>query len=171
MRATLPLMQSWKFTQNDKLTDQAALASNAADWQTVSLPHTWNAKDAASLDAADYKRGIGWYRLEFLTPTTGSRHWLEIGAASLVADVWLNGKHLGQHKGAFGAFRFDATTTLVPKAGSNSNGNNVLLIKTNNTAPARDSDLTAIPPMRGDFNGGCRLRRVPRSDPGQPQGS
>jgi beta-galactosidase len=113
-----PLTDNWRFVQDNSLTDDEALESTAADWQTVSLPHTWNAEDAASLDAEDYKRGLGWYRLEFATPTVGVRHWLEVGAASLVADVWLNGQKLGQHRGGFTQFRFDVTDRLgSPTAG------------------------------------------------------
>ena len=45
-----------------------------------------------------------------------------------MADVWLNGKKLGQHKGAFTAFRFDVTDVLRPTG-------NVLVVKTDNSAP------------------------------------
>src|SRR5690242_9672605 len=107
VRITIPLMENWKFIQDDRLTDEAALASAGADWKTIQLPHTWNAEDAAGLHVTKpYKRGLGWYRLEFDSPAVGSRHWLEFGAASIVADVWLNGQKLGQHKGAFTIFRF-----------------------------------------------------------------
>src|SRR5437763_344084 len=99
LRTTRSLMQDWKFAQNDSLTDEAALKASGADWQTVNLPHTWNARDAAGVHVTKpYKRGIGWYRLEFDTPTAGARHWPEFGAASIVADVRLNGEKLGQHK-------------------------------------------------------------------------
>jgi beta-galactosidase len=139
--------KNWKFIQDDDLTDDAALTASALKWQTVNLPHTWNAKDAAGLHVTEpYKRGRGWYRLEFATPTQGARHWLEFGAASMVADVWLNGKKLGQHKGGFTAFRFDVTDKLVE------GDKNVLLVKTDNSEPKQSDDLTAIIPLAGDFN-------------------
>jgi beta-galactosidase len=146
LRVTEPLMDNWKFVQDDTLSDREALESTGEDWQTVSLPHTWNAEDAASLDATTYKRGIGWYRLEFNMPAAGARHWLEFGAASLVADVWLNGIKLGEHRGGFTAFRFDITDEL------SESGPNVLLVKTNNSAPNEKEDATAIAPLGGDFN-------------------
>src|SRR5688572_4999165 len=75
LRRVQSLMRNWKFVQDDALTNEAALASTGADWPTVSLPHTWNAEDAAGLQVSKpYKRGSGWYRLEFPTPT-GTRHW------------------------------------------------------------------------------------------------
>src|SRR5688572_9206887 len=102
------------------------LDASGDDWETVNLPHTWNAEDAASLQTTGYKRGLGWYRLAFATPTAGARHWLEFSAATLVADVWLNGEHLGQHRGGFTAFRFDVTGNLTE------NGENELLVKVDN---------------------------------------
>ena len=99
LRRTTSLNENWKFIQDDNLTDQQALRATGEKWQTIALPHTWNAQDAAGLHITKpYKRGIGWYRLEFDTPKSGARRWLEFGAASIVADVWLNGEKLGQHK-------------------------------------------------------------------------
>ncbi|PTM93350.1 glycoside hydrolase family 2 TIM barrel-domain containing protein [Mycoplana dimorpha] len=145
LRTTTPLMQGWKFTFDNNLSDDDALASRATNWETVNLPHTWNADAATTGNTSPYKRGLGWYRLEFDTPAKGARKWLEFGAASLVADVWLNGHKLGQHKGGFTLFRFDVTDTLVP------NGKNVLLVKVDNTAPTAADDPTDIPPLGGDF--------------------
>jgi len=140
------LSRGWRFLQSDALTDDAALASTGAAWQEVSLPHTWNARDAASTTATTpYVRGRGWYRLSFTRPSRGVRHYLQFDGASIVADVWLNGRKLGQHKGAFTAFRFDVTGVLRA-------GENVLLVKTDNTEPKKDTDLTAIAPLGGDFN-------------------
>ena len=147
LRTTTPLDKGWKFVQDDKLTDAAALEATGAGWQSVDLPHTWNAKDAAGTDITKpYKRGIGWYRLAFDAPANGARKWLEFGAASIVADVWLNGKKLGEHKGAFTVFRFDVTDRLAK------GGKNVLLVKCDNRAPTKASDPTAIIPLAGDFN-------------------
>lgn len=150
VRTTTPLLQNWKFVQDDVLSDAAALAASGAAWQTVSLPHTWNGSDAASTAqttpaSKNYLRGRGWYRLEFDQPTAAATQWLQFDGASIVADVWLNGKKLGQHKGAFTAFRFDVSGKLQA-------GKNVLLVKTDNSAPTTGSDLTAIAPLSGDFN-------------------
>ena len=143
--------RDWKFVQDDTLTDSAALSADATTWSTVHLPHTWNAIDAATTEQTtpttqNYKRGRGWYRLEFDTPGTGATQWLQFDAASIVADVWLNGEKLGQHKGAFTAFRFDVTGKLL------TGQKNVLLVKTDNSTPTANGDLTAIAPLSGDFN-------------------
>jgi beta-galactosidase len=146
LRMMRALNDNWRFIQDDDLSDGEALNASGEDWETVSLPHTWNAEDAAGTDTNTYKRDLGWYRQTFDTPPEGARHWLEFGAASLVADVWLNGDYLGQHRGGFTAFRFDITEGLAES------GENELLVKVDNRAPADEDDVTAIDPMTGDFN-------------------
>jgi beta-galactosidase len=148
---TLLDKKAWRFIQDDQLTDAAALSGDTTAWSSVKLPHSWNEKDASRTDqttptSVNYKRGLGWYRLEFDAPTSGATHWLQFDAASIVADVWLNGEKLGQHKGAFTAFRFDLKGKL--KRGQK----NVLLVKTDNSAPVSDTSPTAIAPLLGDFN-------------------
>lgn len=150
LRAVTSLNQGWKFVQDDVLTDDAALVNDGNGWSSVSLPHTWNATDAATTaqttpTTPEYKRGKGWYRLEFNSNGTGATQWLQFDGASIVADVWLNGEKLGQHKGAFTAFRFDVTGKLK-------SGQNVLVVKVDNSAATSNASLTAIAPFSGDFN-------------------
>jgi beta-galactosidase len=149
-RAVMPLTQNWRFVQDDVLDDAAALAADGRTWQSVNLPHTWNARDAASIvqttpGSVGYKRGQGWYRLEFDGKARPANAWLQFDGASIVADVWLNGKKLGEHRGAFTAFRFDVAAILKP-------GKNVLLVRADNSAAVHGQDRTAIAPLSGDFN-------------------
>ncbi len=151
LRQTTPLMQDWRFVQDDALTDADALMNDGNSWDNVTLPHSWNETDAATIaqtspTTKDYKRGKGWYRLEFDGSNADPRmtQWLQFDGASIVADVWLNGEKLGQHKGAFTAFRFDVTGKLLDR--------NVLLVKTDNSSAAANNSLTAIAPLSGDFN-------------------
>lgn len=146
LRTTRPLIEGWQFVKDDAMTNAQALASAGDGWQSITLPHTWNAEDAATPNSLNYDRGIGWYRLELAMPEEGARHFLEFGAASLVADVWLNGKPLGSHRGGFTQFRFDVTNDLVR------GGTNVLLVKVDNSIPQDEADPTAIEPLGGDFN-------------------
>lgn len=150
VRRETPLLEHWRFAQDDTLADGAALGSSGAGWGTVSLPHTWNMSDAASTaqtgpDSKPYKRGRGWYRLEFEHGRLPASAWLQFDGASIVADAWLNGRYLGRHRGAFTAFRFDVTDKLAA-------GKNVLLVKVDNSAPVHGDDPTAIAPLGGDFN-------------------
>ena len=150
VRSVTPLLKNWKFTQDDLLSDAQALSDTGTNWSSVTLPHTWNATDAATTaqsypSTPPYKRGLGWYLLEINGRAAGSTQWLQFDAASIVADVWLNGEKLGQHRGAFTAFRFDVTGKLK-------SGKNVLLVKTDNRAAESDASPTAVPPLAGDFN-------------------
>ena len=151
VRDVTALKDGWRFLLDESITDAQALGADASSWNDVSLPHTWNAVDAATTAQSTpstplYKRSVGWYRLELDgNSQAGGTQWLQFDAASIAADVWLNGEHIGQHRGAFTTFRFDVTGKLKP-------GKNVLLVKTDNRRGAADGDLTAIAPLSGDFN-------------------
>jgi beta-galactosidase len=150
LRSVTPLMQKWLFVQDDALSDAQALANDGSNWSTVTLPHTWNSKDAATTaqstrSTPTYKRGLGWYRLAFDYSGKAATQWLQFDAASIAADVWLNGEKLGQHQGAFTAFRFNVTGKLKAT-------NNVLVVKTDNRSARAATDPTAVEPLGGDFN-------------------
>jgi beta-galactosidase len=151
VRTVTDLTRNWRFVLDDSLTDDQALGANTSNWSSVNLPHTWNAGDAATTaqstpSTPEYLRSVGWYQLDFdAGPQTGGTRWLQFDAASITADVWLNGVKLGQHRGAFTAFRFDVTNLLKP-------GRNVLVVKTDNRRATRDGEANAIAPLSGDFN-------------------
>lgn len=151
VRAVTPLNQNWRFVLDETLTDEQALGANTSNWSAVKLPHTWNALDAATTAQSTpstplYERSVGWYQLEFDGgPQAAGTKWLQFDAASITADVWLNGVKLGQHRGAFTAFRFPVTDLVKP-------GKNILIVKTDNRRALRDGDPNAIAPLSGDFN-------------------
>ena len=68
-----------------------------------------------SLNKQDY-----WYRKEFPTPATKDRQNLTLTFEGInyAASVWLNGKHLGDIRGAFIRGRFDVTG-VVKNSGTN----------------------------------------------------
>ena len=107
-------------------------------WETVGLPHTWNAADGTS---KDFRRGTGWYRLHFSAPAdaAGRCSYLRFDGVGTVSTVWLNGRELGTHWSATSAFCHDATGALKPGA------DNVLVVRADSTW--RDD----VPPLEGDF--------------------
>ena len=108
-------------------------------WQTVTVPHCWGWEEAQS--GKNYFRGPGWYRRELnISAQPGKRYFLRFEAASLVADVYLNEKLMGEHRGGFGAFCFEITKQL------SSTGTNLLAVRVDNTK-APD-----IAPLAGDFS-------------------
>lgn len=152
-RAVVSLAEGWRFKQGNTLVGVEAPGFDDAGWQQVGVPHTWNrvgyyipdpASHLNTAETINKTQGVGWYRLSF-TPGAEfkrKRAWLEFDAAARVAEVWLNGIKLGTHAGGFSRFRLDATAAL--RVG----GNNVLVVKADNSAPAGEK---ATLPLAGDF--------------------
>src|SRR5947208_1795479 len=103
---------SWKFLRSDAAGAEANGYDDSA-WSSLSLPHTWNALDGQD-GGNNYYRGVGWYRKHYSVPSTydGRKMFLQFDGANTVTDVWVNGAHLGQHKGGYAGFRFDATAAI-----------------------------------------------------------
>ncbi|HEX5396838.1 MAG TPA: glycoside hydrolase family 2 TIM barrel-domain containing protein [Candidatus Limnocylindria bacterium] len=78
-------------------------------WDRLDVPGTLNA-------APDTRQLGGWYRRSFDVPATWSNAsvTLKFAAVNYVADVWLNGVHLGYHEGGYTPFAFDAAGSLLP---------------------------------------------------------
>jgi beta-galactosidase len=137
-RENQSLNSDWRFA----LGDIRGAANNGFDdsgWQPVSLPHNWGWEEAQQ--GQPIVRGPGWYRRQLnVSPQPGKRFFLRFEAASLVADVYLNEKLLGQHRGGFGAFCFEITKQL------SQTGTNLLAVRVDNTK-APD-----IAPLEGDFS-------------------
>ncbi|MFI5611012.1 glycoside hydrolase family 2 protein [Amycolatopsis sp. NPDC051903] len=127
----------WRFVRADVPGAQAPGFADAS-WERTTVPHTWNALDGQD-GGGDYRRGTGWYRRHFTPPRTvaGKRLWLQFDGVNTVADVWVNGVHLGQHRGGYATFRFDATDALRP------GHDNVLAVRVDNSAVADVAPLSA----------------------------
>src|SRR5690349_11682311 len=64
-RVIAGINDGWKFFPQGQAYAET-VAFNDDNWQTVSLPHTWNAFDVFD-DDKTYVRGIGWYRKQLKT--------------------------------------------------------------------------------------------------------
>src|SRR6266508_1104422 len=139
LRQHVDLNLGWNFYKGDVSGAQAP-AFDDSSWSSVNTPHTWNAIDGA--DGGDnYYRGVGWYRRHYTVPAglAGKTLFLEFAGANQVADVWVNGTYLGQHRGGYSRFRFGATAAL--RVGQD----NVIAVKVNN---AYDADIA---PLNADY--------------------
>jgi len=96
MRKTISINQNWQFEKNGHI-------------ETVSLPHTWNAKDGQD-GGDDYYRGTCTYEqiLDYQLEA-GRKIYLEINGASSEAAVYLNDQFVGEHQGGYSSFRMDLT--------------------------------------------------------------
>jgi len=143
-REDTDLNSDWKFGRGDDGIATGAqrieeFSADGSGWETVSLPHCWGWEEAQK--GKPYYRGPGWYRreIDLKTPIPGRRYFLRFEAAGSVADVYLNGQLLGEHRGAFGAFCFEITKQL------SRSGTNSLAVRVSNAA---EPDIA---PLSGDF--------------------
>ncbi len=149
-RQVTELSEGWRFrfgTESDAVTGSGF---DDSGWAQVSVPHTWNrvGEYAVTRSAVtNNAQGVGWYRLSYqATPAAkGKRQYLDFAAVGAIADVWVNGVHVGQHKGAFSRFRIDVTAAWKPGA------TNLIAVKADNSKPAVGSSTEHVIPLAGDF--------------------
>ncbi|HEX2053014.1 MAG TPA: glycoside hydrolase family 2 TIM barrel-domain containing protein [Actinomycetota bacterium] len=103
---------TWEFFPGEHTID--SLQTETAN--RIKVPGLWESQGHLELD------GPAWYRTRFQLDDV-SGHWtLRFGAVMDIADVYLNGKHLGSHDLAFTPFEFDAGPALQT-------GTNELLVR------------------------------------------
>ncbi|MDR2414014.1 MAG: glycoside hydrolase family 2 protein [Odoribacteraceae bacterium] len=131
-REILSLNRSWRFTPGHETRKNV--------YAEVNLPHTWN-QDALA-GKADYYRGVGNYEKRARVPETwrGKRIFLRFKGVNSVANVFINGKHVGEHRGGYTAFVFEITGRVT--AGEEF----ALLVRVNNAIQLD------VMPLVGDFN-------------------
>jgi beta-galactosidase len=149
-RVAVDLNHGWRFRQGDDLNDVPSGSFDDSQWSEVELPHTWNrmgneGDERSALTNA--VQGVGWYRLRFRTPSsrTPRHYFLQFDGVGAIADVWMNGHYLGKHAGAFSRFRFDASAAM------NLSGENLLVVKADNSRPQSGTTTQNVIPLSADF--------------------
>ena len=175
MRNTININQGWKFIRED-----AGLPTALPEhWQSVELPHTWNAVDGMD-GGGNYYRGRCWYARTFETPRQplpGGRVYVEILAAGQQAAVYVNGRQAVYHEGGYSSFRADVTElcredgeNLLAVACDNSNKDSVYPQSADFTfygGLSRGVNLISVPHTHFDLDhfGGPSLKVTPRPCP------
>lgn len=123
MRNYCKLENEWKFTKEPQNEVPVKLHE---DWESVTLPHSWNWYDGQD-GKADYYRGKCWYVKELDIPQLkpGTRVYAEFLAAASACEVYVNSQKVTAHEGGYSIFRADITPYL-------SNAENVLSVMVNN---------------------------------------
>lgn len=142
------ICDDWKFGgQNLSETEAAKSDYNDDAWDTFSIPHTWNARDAED-GGGNYLRTAYWYRkiLDYDSDFTGKKVYMEFLGANQKTDLYVNGNHIPYngtneytHKGGYTAFRYDITNYLTA-------GANTIAVRVDNT---HDEEIA---PISADFN-------------------
>jgi beta-glucuronidase len=108
-------------------------------WSPVTVPNAWNATDQS--DQSD-RGSIGWYRKDFNLPRSpkGTTWVLRFESVNYRATVFINGKQVDTHEGAFIPFE-------IP-VGALKKGVNRLVVRVDSRRRSTD-----IPPARDQANG------------------
>ncbi|MDQ8004428.1 MAG: glycoside hydrolase family 2 TIM barrel-domain containing protein [Pedobacter sp.] len=118
------------------------------DTYTLNVPGDWNSQ----ADKFLYYEGTVWYKksFDYQKSSKSNKLYLHFGAVSYRADVYINGKKLGMHKGSFSPFNFEITDSLLKEK------DNFLVVKVDNRRYANE-----IPTLNTDWwNYGGIIRDV-----------
>ncbi|HEY5232468.1 MAG TPA: glycoside hydrolase family 2 TIM barrel-domain containing protein [Verrucomicrobiae bacterium] len=141
LRETDNFNREWKFQLGD-VADADAIKFDDSKWDDANLPHSFSMPYFA---ADRFYVGYGWYRKHFdvLKAWSGKRVNLEFDGVFQVAELFVNGKRIGEHKGGYTGFTFDITDAVKP-------GDNVVAVRVNNNWDAQ------LAPRAGEhtFSGG-----------------
>jgi beta-glucuronidase len=109
------------------------------DKYSLNVPGDWNSQDPKFL----YYEGTVWYKKSFdfdSVSSSSKRVFLYFGAVNYRADVYLNSKKLGMHKGGFTPFNFEIPAGLLKTKG------NFLVVKVDNKRAADE-----VPTLNTDW--------------------
>ena len=118
-REIYSLNSGWKFFYKEENSSDNA--------REIALPHTWNID--AFVGNGSYLQTSANYQRNLFVPAEwrGKRLFLRFNGVQSVADVFVNGRHIGDHYGGYTAFTFEITENV-------SYGfNNALLVAVSNT--------------------------------------
>lgn len=120
--------------------------TNRRHWQKVPVPGVWQKYG----ERYDIFEGVCWFAREFdvqeLAKTSTAK--LRFGAVNYLANVYVNGEHVGSHEGGYTEFVLDVTEKLK-------SGRNHVAVQVDNRAL-----ITKWPPVLGYFNYGGIHRAV-----------
>jgi beta-glucuronidase len=129
--------------------------ASTVGWSTTTVPNTYNAGDFSQTSMNGY---VAWYRRDFTLPAgsfasyvpKSGRHWIiRFESVNYRATVWLNGREIGSHTGAYLPWELELTGLR--------SGVNRLVVRVDNRRTAAD-----LPPGPGGqwWNYGGILREV-----------
>ncbi|MDR2234468.1 MAG: DUF4982 domain-containing protein [Tannerella sp.] len=114
--------RDWKFVRND-IPGYEEVTFDDSSWRTLDLPHDYSIEDIAgtespfSPDAVGYTHvgftvgGTAWYRKSFDAPASWKDKRLQLlfEGVYMNSDVWINGRHAGNHIYGYTPFLLDIT--------------------------------------------------------------
>jgi len=131
-RKIIPLNHQWTFYQSFDFANPQKTH--------VSLPHSWNASAPITGEAKyDRSRGIYQKYIQVSKELLSKRLFLNFEGANSVAQLFVNNRFIGEHKGGYTAFSFEISSFLIE-------GQNQIEVHVSN-----EHRMDVIP-LIGDFN-------------------
>jgi beta-galactosidase/beta-glucuronidase len=114
-RQKVNINREWKFKLGDYTGAEQELY-NDKDWSDINLPHNFSIPYFRS---AKWYTGYGWYRKYINIPVQwkSKRIFVEFEGAFREAQIYVNGKQVGTHRGGYTGFSLDITDPV--KLGKN----------------------------------------------------
>jgi beta-glucuronidase len=150
---------AWLFRRDDAdrgLKQRFFNQSSSSGWTATTVPNAWNAGDYSSESQSG---SVVWYRRNFKVPDKGKdKDWIvRFEGARYRTTVWLNGRQVGTHEGAYLPFEVRLT-------GVNPRGSNRLVVRVDNRRHATDLPPSVVTregqPGGGWWNYGGLTRSV-----------
>lgn len=154
------LTQHWEFIRQDMGSIWEVMRPVAVGkpesvplWQSITLPHCFNAEDAVDPDV-NYYQGPGWYRttLDIDNPYKDGRIYLEFEGAGQKTEVYVYTTKITSHTGGYDEWKTDITDAVAqfrsnPACRERFNGKIPVAIRCDNS---RNTEM--IPSDMSDFN-------------------
>ncbi len=136
-RSKTNINENWSYLENDS---EELPNTKAKEWQSISLPHSWNSTDATDLEPG-YRRNASWYAktLAINNVVPNQNYFLYFEGANITSKVFVNGEQAGGHIGGYIGFEIDITKFIHT-------GDNEILVRVDN-----GYDLEVIPSQKSDF--------------------
>jgi len=103
----LESLVEWQFAPDVSAENSDIVLPGNAQWSSLEIPHCFRLSGLPEQSAGFYRR-----TLEIPAADAGKSFYLFLEGAGSVADVFVNGTHIGRHKGAYTACCFDLTSAL-----------------------------------------------------------
>ena len=129
--------ENWRFSK-DFVAGAESIAFDDSKWRKLDLPHDWSIEDLPnqikdSISGPFSKASIGkmatgftvggtaWYRKSFIIDKKDNDKtaYLRFDGIYMNSDVWVNGKHVGNHPNGYTSFYYDITSYLNPAGEAN----------------------------------------------------
>ncbi|WP_248722382.1 glycoside hydrolase family 2 protein [Seonamhaeicola sp. ML3] len=138
VRSKTNINDNWFYLENN--TESINDALKYENWETINLPHSWNALDATDVTPG-YRRSASWYKkeLELSSIVSGQLYELYFEGVNIESEVYVNGTKVGGHTGGYIGFHVDITDAI-------SSGKNEILVRVDNSF-----NPEVIPSQKSDF--------------------